>query len=140
MIDSGTTHSYFPEARYRKFLKFFTDFCSNRRSSCGGINEVTEETTFEYEKSKYSSIEAFFSSFPVLEFWFGDSGSYKWNPVDYLIQKTNPYDSSALAYGLGILEGPSNMEATLGNSFMRNHEFYFNKEDLMLEITKADCS
>lgn len=138
-LDSGTTYTLLPPSVHKTILKSFSRYCSASKNRCGGHRTYKENSCFDQDKNKHDTLDSYFASFPTLQVGLGESGIYIWKPADYLAQGSNPYDSAVVTYCNIILKSPDEDTATLGNTFMRHHDIYFDRPRQMLEIVEADC-
>lgn len=140
IIDSGTTHSFFPKTNLKKILRKIRKYCRKGGDHCGGNKEYSEKICFEVDRTKFKTEEEFLATFPTMEVALGGQGWYEWKASEYLIKTSNPYDASGFKYCNGLLPTQDGSNPTLGLNFMRHHEFHFNRNDLSLEIHESDCN
>ena len=139
ILDSGTTLSYLPKKHYGRLLERFKAFCADQKHRCGGVSTFESEVCVEQNKSSHASIDDFLDSFPVLAFGIGHKGVINWRPKDYLMKKQNLFDSSSVIHCLSVIEAHEGMTPTLGSTFMRQHEIFFDRGQLTVQITESSC-
>lgn len=78
-----------------------------------------------------SEIDEWFSTFPILTFWFGEDAEYKWFPQDYLY-----VEGENFCIAFDYLEG----RIILGGVFMRHYDIFFNKHKETVSFARSKCN
>ncbi|CAD8134311.1 unnamed protein product [Paramecium octaurelia] len=123
VVDFTNTYVELPSYMYLPLIQQIQCqgvFCPKRNDSEGLIC---------YDND-YDNVEKFYQKFPNIRFYFYVSSKFFWFPQDYLVTHDNK------TYCFPVRGGTSKI--ILGQPFMRNKEFIFGKEKLI--VNYQNCS
>ncbi|CAD8053933.1 unnamed protein product [Paramecium primaurelia] len=122
-IDFTNTYVVFPKNLYLQLIKQFLCqgfFCPQR-------NDIDGLICYDND---YNNIDKFYEKFPKISFLFNESSEFIWFPQDYLVTHDNKTYCFPVKRGIG--------QIILGQPFMRNKEFIFGREKLI--VNYQNCS
>lgn len=106
----------------------FGTYCDQHTDHCAGNGF---KACFEYDETKYEDIYEFYSTFPVISFYFSYE-KYEWYPEYYL---QNPLNSDT-TYCVKVL---SLDRVILGSVFMRDYDIEFDQSNKRLRFIRSNC-
>lgn len=112
------------------FVEQFNQHCKSKKDNCGGQKSLND--CFKFDESEYSSIKAFYETFPVMTFVFKGGAEYKWHPQEYL---SNPKNMNTV---FCIVVKPFT-KVILGDTFMRNYDIQFDQSAKKIRFARANC-
>ena len=140
IFDSGTTYSYFPQLMYMSIMENISNHCSKNKKNCGGMTEFKQDSCVAYSQTNYPTKEAFFDSFPPIEFVFAEQNRrYVWFPRDYLHERKNPFDEKSPGFCNTVNLSDSPNSLLLGAMFMRHYDIYFDRANEKITFVRAHC-
>ena len=134
-VDSGTTISYFPNAKFDEIMKGFLELCKKNKKCgnlrrlkglgyCAKIEDEREINTIVYEG--WSNITFVFNGHEFI-----------WEPGNYHFI----YSTKDIGLNLCLgFEGDSRSNILLGTTFMHGYDIIFDKEKYRVGFVPADCN
>lgn len=146
MLDSGTTFTYLRSDAFNNIRKNFNNFCKLKSSNgfklCGGqkvYRDASSPYCANYQQSVYKNLNNFFNSYPRLYLNIGNGVKIVWFPKDYLLyHKTVSPGVETFCTSIRK-SAPGRPNSTLGNSFFRHYDIFFNRDHKQISFVRSEC-